>query len=601
MRTASFVGALGAAIVLVTACGLRAGESSEAEFYVAAGGSDAGPGTRDKPLATIAKAQAAVRAMVASGLQKDVRVLVRGGNYELAAPLAFGPEDSGTQNHSITYASCPGEKAVLSGGRHITGWKREGRLWTAEIPEVKAGKWSFRQLFVNGQRATRARDPNPGQWLRVKSVSPDFRTIAFQQALGELNLAGQDAELVMLQNWSISRAVIVSSDAGQVVTATPVGWIGHGSATCASPRKPAYLEHARQFLDQPREWYLDRAAGLLSYLPAEGEDAGELDFVAPQLEHLIIVAGVKGRPVRNLRFVGLGLEHTEFPLPEFGYSEIQAAHYGPAMKKPTHVQPVAVELTYAEDCRVERCRMAHLGASAIGLGVGCRRNTIIGCELTDVGGTGVMVGWRGKGQLKKGQEGSLDADWEDPADAPSANEVSHNWIHRCGAVSHGAVGVFAAFSADTKIAHNEVHDLPYTGISVGYRWNTTPTTQCRAIVEHNHIYDVMKLLADGGGIYSLGLQPGTVMRGNVIHDVHRSSVAHGGAPNNGFFIDEGSKDFLFESNVVDSTSGSPVRFNQCRKEWHTWKDNLFNAPASPEMEKLKAQAGPQPPYRRPLQ
>ena len=236
------------------------------------------------------------------------------------------------------------------------------------------------------------------------------------------------------------------------------------------------------------------------------------------------------------------------------------------MKRPTHVQPVAIECAYAEGIRFERCRLAHLNNSGIGFGPGCRRNAVIGCVIEDIGGNGVMVGWRGAGRLQGGAEGTLDADWADPADAPAGNEVANCVIRRCGADSRGAVGVFVAFSADTRVAHNVIHDLPYTGVSIGYRWNTTPTSQVRCVAEYNHIYDVMKTLADGGGIYTLGFQPGTVLRGNLIHDVHRSAYAHGGAPNNGFFIDEGSKGFLFESNVVHATSGESVRFNQCQRE-----------------------------------
>ena len=103
------------------------------------------------------------------GLDHDVVVLIRGGTYPQTQTLVFGPEDSGTEKHSITYAAAPGEKVVLSGGRTITGWKRgAGAIWTAELPEVKAGKWYFRQLFVDGRRAIRARTPNAGQWWTLK-------------------------------------------------------------------------------------------------------------------------------------------------------------------------------------------------------------------------------------------------------------------------------------------------------------------------------------------------------------------------------------------------------------------------------------------------
>jgi hypothetical protein len=313
---------------------------------------------------------------------------------------------------------------------------------------------------------------------------------------------------------------------------------------------------------------------------------------------LVKIAGTKDKPVRNVRFEGLRFEHTDFALPATGYSEIQAAHFGPSMKLPTQVQPVAIECAYAEGIRFERCRLAHLNNSGIGFGPGCRRNAVIGCVIEDIGGNGVIVGWRGAGRLEGGAEGTLDADWADPADVPVGNEVANCVIRRCGADSRGAVGVFVAFSADTRVAHNVIHDQPYTGVSIGYRWNTAPTSQVRCVTEYNHIYDVMKTLADGGGIYTLGFQPGTVLRGNLIHDVHRSAYAHGGAPNNGFFIDEGSKGFLFESNVVHRTSGKPVRFNQCQREWHTWNGNAFEGDATAARMAAAAQrAGLEPAYK----
>ncbi len=512
-------------------------------------------------------------------MKKDVRVAFRAGTYELAAPLVFTPADSGTAEHSITYAAWPGEAVVLSGGRRIANWRKgEGRRWTAEFPDVKAGKRFFRQLTVDGRRAPRARWPEEDGRLRIAAVANGVKAFTFNMPLPKDSLGGQDAEIVVYENWAVSRALVVSSDEKQVATATAVGWIGHGDYTTASPGKPAFIEHARSFLDQPGEWFLDRAAGVLTYLAADGEDPAKTVVVAPALEQAVKIAGTKEKPVRNLRFEGLCFEHTDFPLPAFGYSEIQAAHYGTSTKERTWVQPVSIECVYAEGCRFERGRFAHLGASGIGFGPGCRKNAVVGCLIEDIGGNGVMIGWRGAGKLKAGAEGALDADWDDPADAPAGNEVSNCRLRLCGADSRGAVGVFACFSADTRIAHNLIHDMPYTGVSIGYRWNTTPTSQVRCVAEYNHIHDVMKRLADGGGIYTLGFQPGTVLRGNHIHDVHRSAFAHGGAPNNGFFVDEGSKGFLFEANVVHATSGDAVRFNNCRREWHEWKDNLFNLP-----------------------
>ena len=583
----------------LTALALVTVTARAAEFHISPSGNDANPGTKDQPFATPARAVAAVRTLAAGGRNRDMRVVLHGGTYALEAPLVLTPADSGSADYAITYAAAPGETVVISGGRPITGWNPSGGSeWTVELPGVKSGPWFFRQLVVNDQRAVRARWPDEDGVLHIATVGSEVKSFTFDRTLPPENLGDQDAELVVYENWSVSRALVTTSDERQLATATAVGWIGHGDMTTASPGKPAFIEHARAALDQPGEWFLDRRSGTLTYLARPGETPAQTVAVAPVLTQLVTIAGTKEKPVRNLRFEGLRFEHTDFALPAVGYSEIQAAHFGPSTKLPTQVQPVAVECAYAEDVRFERCRFAHLNNSGIGFGPGCRRNIVNGCVIEDIGGNGVMVGWRGAGQLATGTEGTLDADWAEPTDAPTGNTIANCVIRRCGADSRGAVGVFVAFSADTRVAHNVIHDLPYTGMSVGYRWDTTPTSQARCVVEYNHIYDVMKRLADGGGVYTLGLQPGTVLRGNLIHDVHRSAFAHGGAPNNGFFVDEGSKGFLFESNVVHKTSGESVRFNQCQREWHTWKGNAFDGDATAaRITEAAARAGLEPEYR----
>jgi len=562
----------------------------EGDFHVAPTGKDSNAGTEAAPFATPARAREAVRAKIAKGLQASVTVLLRGGTYQLTEPVIFGPEDSGSEKHAITYTAHPGEKVVLSGARRITGWKRrEGNLWAAPLPEAKAGKGIFRELFADGQRLPRARFPNGQELLRLQKVSGDVKTLELDKPLPAGDLGGKDAELVVIQNWSISRAVIVSSTERGVTTATPVGWIGHPWTT-AGPGKPAFLEHARAFLDQPGEWYLDRAAGELLYMAAAGEDPAKRTFVAPVTEQLLVMAGRPDAPVRNIKWNGIEFAHTAWRLPAGGYSGIQAGHYGPKEGQPVYVLPSAVEFFWAEDCALVGCRITHTGASGIGFGAGCRRNTVEACEVADVGGNGIVVGWRGN-KAGGGVMKALDGDWPAPAETPVGNVIRNSYLHGCGAVNYGCVGLFVAFSADTKVLHNRITDMPYTGVSVGFRWNTTETSQRGCIVEGNHIYDVMKVLADGGGIYTLGLQPGTVLRGNLIHDVHRSAFAHGGAPNNGIFFDEGSKGFLVEGNVIYKTSGEPIRFNQCQQGWHTWKDNTFGKEPPPDAIK-SLRAGP---------
>jgi len=147
-----------------------------ADFYVAPDGKDAwtgklvapNAGKTDGPFATVGRAQGALRAArKAEEKPRPWSVMLRGGTYTLDAPLAFTPEDSGSDGAPNTWTAYPGEKPVLSGGRVLTGWRKgEGALWTTSIPEVAEGKWYFHQLFANGERRTRARTPNEG-YLRA--------------------------------------------------------------------------------------------------------------------------------------------------------------------------------------------------------------------------------------------------------------------------------------------------------------------------------------------------------------------------------------------------------------------------------------------------
>ncbi|MBN2312130.1 MAG: right-handed parallel beta-helix repeat-containing protein [Candidatus Hydrogenedentes bacterium] len=582
------------ALALVVLPLSAAAEPAPADFYVAPDGSDGNAGTYEAPFISVAQAQRAVRARVAAGLDKDVRVLIRGGVYRLQEPLAFGPEDSGSEAHGITYAAYPGEEVILSGGRPITGWqKADGDKWTVELAEVKAGAWGFRELFADGRRLPRGRYPNAPDPMRVQSVSEDVKQVVLDGVPGLDNLAGRDAELVMFQNWSISRVAIVSSEGATVHLNNPMGWIGHGAATTASPGKPVYVENAVEFVDQPGEWYLDRASGVLTYQGGAGEDPNTRTFVAPVATHLVIVAGRAGTAVRNLHFEGLAFEYNAWSLPPFGYLGIQACHHGTRTDERFHVLPVALEFTYAEDCSLDGCRLAHLGASGAGFGIACRRNRIEGCTVEDIGGNGLMVGWRGKGDVFDGDAYmELSADWTKPEYAPSGNIIAGNTVCRCGAVNHGAVGIFDAFSADTRIEHNHVFDMPYTGISVGFRWDSSATNERGAQILYNHVHDTMQMLADGGCLYTLGLQPGAVIRGNLFHGAHRSSYAHGGAPNNGIFFDEGSKGLHVEGNIIYDTTGDPIRFNQTNRENLTWGENSFGVgpddPAFPHEAARKA-------------
>ena len=563
--------------------------SAEYAIYVAPDGDDANDGSAERPFATIGRAQAVVRQKTEAGLNDDVAVYLRGGTYYLDKTLRFGPKDGGTPQYSVTYAAVQGQQATLSGGRRIGDWKRDGRgFWTVELPDVKAGKWFFRQLYADGRRLPRGRYPEKG-FLKIKGVSKDHTKLQFTEPLPERDFGGRNTEVVVVQNWSIARELIARSKPEELTAETPIGWVGHSH--CLPKRgMSVFLENGLSLVTRPGQWYLDGKSGVLFYKAADDEDPNRRPFVAPMLDQLVDVEGTAEHPVRNLHFKGIALEHTNWLIPEIGYDGIQACYHGTNVQEAAcFAVDVAVEMDYCQGCTIERCRISRIGGSGIGIGAGCRDNRIVGCVIHDVGASGVNVG-----HMKV--KDPLWADWSDPRDVPADNEVANCYIHHCGADLWGAHGIFDAMTRGTKIRHNEVAYIPYGGIATGYVWSTDRTSQQGCLIEYNDVHEVTLKLNDSGCLYTLGFQPGSVIRGNLLHGVRFGGFAGGQICNNGIFFDEGSKGFLLEDNVIYDVDQSPgarntaVRFNRSNHDWQTWANNTIQTDAAaPEAARALAE------------
>lgn len=577
---------------------LGAAEARSALFYVAPSAAAGGDGSIERPFRTIVQAQTAVRSVLASGCRENITVYLRGGLYSLEQPLTFDVRDSASAAFSVTYAAYPNEKPVISGGRVITGFsKGADNIWTAPMDSVKSGAWRFRQLYVDGRRLPRGRFPEKG-FLKIISVSEDSRTLRFSDPLPEMDLGNSDTEVVVVQNWSISRELLTDNSGKTITAATPIGWVGH-SHCLPKPGMNAFLEHSSAFLKKPGQWYLDRKTGRLQYKAAEGEDPNTRRFSAPVLTHLLTIEGRPGQPVRNLHFRGITFEQTGFLLPEIRYGGIQACYHGTTTEaSKTYAVDAAIEMAYCTDCSIADSPLRQLGGSGIGLGAGCRNNRIIGCLIQDIGATGINIGHM---KIKN----PLWADWPTPADVPSGNEVANCLIRNCGVELWGAHAIFDAMTRGTHIRHNEISQMPYGAVATGYVWNTERTSQQGCVIEYNHIHDVMLKLNDSGCIYTLGFQPGSIIRGNLLHGVRFGGFAGGQVCNNGIFFDEGSKGFLLEDNViydVDQLKGSrntAVRYNHSRRDWHIWINNTITTAAErPAAAEAPARtAGLEAPYR----
>jgi hypothetical protein len=474
---------------------------------------------------------------VNSAMTEDITVYLREGTYWLTNTLTFDQRDSGTNGYNVIYKAYANERPIISGGRQITGWTLHdaGRnIWKAN-----AAGLDTRQLYVNCVRAIRAHKGSglPG----ASKTSTGYRTSdTGMQYWGNPT----DIEFVFNGNqggisgsaagYWVEFRVGVASISGTTITMKQPAW---GNALRRSgileANVPTDVENAFELLDQPGEWYLNRLQGVIYYIPRSDENMSTAEIIAPVLETLVSGKGVVGSPIHNIQFNGITFAFATWlrPSGNDGLPEHQANAYIPDDEFPL----ANVTFQTAQALRFERCLFTHLGGMGLRSFKGSQNNVVIGSVFTDISSNGIVIG-----------------DNKDPARTDlrtrdSGNQVTNCYIHDVAVEYHGAVGLLAGYVSDLLVSHNEIAYTAYSGISSGWGWGYNDSYMQNNIFNNNYIHHTMRVMSDGGGIYTLNPQPGSKIHNNWFDDAAGSPA--GGA----IYLDQASANIDIYNNVCSNT------------------------------------------------
>ncbi len=549
--------------MVLTTCGWA---QAQHEFHVAPDGDDDSAGSVDAPFRTLERAQRAVRE-VNQGMTQDIHVYLHEGTYRLDETLTFKPGDSGFNGFAVVYRNVPGERAVVSGGSVVSNWRlhdAEKGIWVAPAPPGVG----FRQLYVDGKRAIRARSSQGlpvGTEKRASGYSLPNDSMSTWRNVDQL-------EFVFREQWREPRCLVASID-GTSITMQQPGWAMCNSwgiyTSVFNVDYPIYIENAYELLDQPAEWYLDRAEDKVYLIPFGSAPPGEIEVIAPILERLIRFDGTAADPVHDIRVEGLVLCDATWDMgaPAYGYPSIQATVMGAAGQENVHGTlnekhqvPGNITLAGAQNVKFIGNTFTRLGAVAVELVSACSDCQFIGNLFTETSGGAMQLGRYNEPYL--------------PSEETIRNTLfENNYIHDVALDYRDHPAITCFFTDSTVIQHNEIERVPYSAISMGWGWGRLEEKNGQTIARNNqilnnHISNHMLLMEDGSAIYCLGWQPELLIEGNHIHDT-------GAVISPGIYLDRGCRYMTVRNNVIyNCESNMMVKGTDHLIEYNFWQDEF---------------------------
>lgn len=556
------------------------------EIYVSCSGSDNASGTKEHPLRTLPQALKMAREwrrLNDSRVEGGIDIYVDSGIYRLTEPILIRPEDSGTEESPTTIKSLSiDHAAVISGGVPVTGWHRgtddermpeklRSKIWWADAPVVNGRIVESRQLWVDWMKAQRATQFPMRGMIEMDAFNATDRTIKILTPLNFEQLAkASQLELLVHQRWAMAILRVKSmrcDSTGTTLTfhepestrefehpwPQPVIGGDHGTSVCC-------LQNALELLDEPGEWHQDYPSGRIYYYPRKKENMEKATVTIPCLDRLVEIEGNDYRQVHHITFHHLIFQETSWNTPSIeGHVTLQGGFAireaykldvpglpeKPELENQAWIKrpQAAVTASYANNLTFEYCIFRFLGSTGLDLKEAVRNSTVYSCYLHNIGGTGIMIGTFPDG----GFETHIPYIPKSDERICSDITVDDNNISDVGEEDWGTVGIAAGYVKNTSITHNELENLPYSGICVGWGWTPLRSGMENNKIDCNFVHDFARLHYDVGGIYTLSAQPGSSICGNRIEGLTDTPFA---TNDRGFYIylDEATDGFTIENN-----------------------------------------------------
>ena len=550
---------------------------------------------RITPDSSLADAIRQAREMKRTGKALTMTIHLAPGIYQLYEPIRLRPEDSGL--------TIIGHDAIISGGQEINIWKEQDQsLYVADIPDFNGRPVDFRQLWRNREKALRARDVvDFEQMHRILTYDKRNQVLWIPKA-AVASLLHEDKvkegceyiEMVLHEMWCTSNLRIKSltpqGDSVAVRFHDPEAkiqfehpWPSPMTPNTGHP-SPFYITNAKPLLDNPGEWYHDIREHRLYYFPREHEGTVKVLLATyPVLETLIEVVGTADHPVHDITIKGITFSHTTWMRPsQKGHVPLQAGMYlteayklRPQIDRPNNHKldnqgwlgraDAAVEVRYAENVCFDSCRFEHLGGSGLDYIIGCKGGKVSNCRFNDIAMNGLVIG----SFSPEGLETHLPYQPKDTREVCGGQSIEQSEFYDIANDDWGCVAIAAGYVSGIHIEHNTIHDVSYTGISLGWGWNRDTVCMRNNKVHANLIYNYAQHMYDCAGIYTLGNQPGTVISENVVRNIAKPSYVHD--PNHWFYLytDEGSSNIT----VRDNWTPSEKYLQNANGPGNVWENN----------------------------